>query len=105
MRTPAAAWGELLYRLHFPLQREGVDGEPDDVPPGAVDESGPAAAPAVHQAAVDKDVKHDVLNHSPISRERKERGILILLPVVIDDVDLRRRDTWAVRGHVTEMDV
>lgn len=34
----------LLYLLHFSLQCEGIDGEPDDVPPGAVDESGQAAA-------------------------------------------------------------
>lgn len=59
-----------LHLLHFPLQREGVDGEPDDVPPGAGDESGLAAALAVNQAAEDKEMKQQyVLKHSPNIRQ------------------------------------
>lgn len=67
----------FLYLLHFSLQREGVDGEPDDVPPSTVDESGLAAALAVDQAAEDEAEGDRSRSLTPHSEKHSRRGIVL----------------------------
>lgn len=71
----------FLYLLHFSPQCEGIDGEPDHVPPSAVDEPGLAAALAVAQAAEDKEAKYDSRISNIHPSPGSERGIVIFISV------------------------
>lgn len=92
----------LFYLLRFSLQCEGIDGEADDIPHGAVYEPGLSASLAVQQAAGDKEVK-EARSFSLIRHKNSDGGISRLLPVVTDDINPWGGITRTVWGHVTGM--